>query len=77
MGPPEETPESKPFSAPHKYRTKSRFTSVLRLSACLYLFFHEVDTHTVLGYIFRHDRDNDLGFCLVPVMSARNTHNAD
>lgn len=41
---------------------------------CLYLFFRKVDTHAILWYIFCHDCDNDLRFCLVPVMSARNTH---
>lgn len=41
---------------------------------CLYLFFRKVDTHTILWYIFCHDCDNDLRFCLVPVISVRNTH---
>lgn len=75
MGPPEETPKSEPISVSHTRTEKTQtLTSTLYFSVCLYLFFHEVDRHTILGYVFRHDCNNDLRFCLVPVMSARNKH---
>lgn len=54
-------------------KTQTPFTWILPLSVCLYLFVHEVGTHTILGYIFCHDCDDDLRFCLVPVMSERDT----